>query len=37
MYACTKAAIQRIIDSPKCFEIRELDELSEEWLREKLK
>ncbi|XP_029407166.2 glia maturation factor beta isoform X1 [Bactrocera dorsalis] len=37
MYACTKSALQREVDLTRVYEIRELDELTEEWLREKLK
>ncbi|XP_055375937.1 glia maturation factor beta [Condylostylus longicornis] len=36
MYACTKTTLQREIDLTRVYEIRELDELTEEWLREKL-
>ncbi|XP_061389829.1 glia maturation factor gamma [Musca vetustissima] len=36
MYACTKSALQREIDLTRVYEIRELDELTEDWLKEKL-
>lgn len=36
MYAGTKRALQREADLTKTYEIRELDELTEEWLRENL-
>ncbi|XP_075152454.1 glia maturation factor [Haematobia irritans] len=36
MYACTKSALQREVDLTRVYEIRELDELTEEWLKEKL-
>uniref|UniRef100_A0A1L8E3I1 Putative glia maturation factor beta n=1 Tax=Nyssomyia neivai TaxID=330878 RepID=A0A1L8E3I1_9DIPT len=37
MYACTKMALQRDAALPRAFEVRELDDLTEDWLREKLK
>lgn len=37
MYACTRSALQREINLTRVYEIRELDELTEEWLKEKLK
>ncbi|KAH8352302.1 hypothetical protein KR084_003371, partial [Drosophila pseudotakahashii] len=37
MYACTKGALQREVNLTRVYEIRELDELTEEWLRAKLK
>lgn len=37
MYACTKSALQREVDLTRVYEIRELDELTEDWLRAKLK
>jgi len=37
MYACTKSALQRQVDLTRVYEIRELDELTEEWLKAKLK
>uniref|UniRef100_D3TRZ1 Putative glia maturation factor beta n=1 Tax=Glossina morsitans morsitans TaxID=37546 RepID=D3TRZ1_GLOMM len=37
MYAYTKSALQREINLTRVYEIRELDELTEEWLKEKLK
>lgn len=37
MYACTKSALQREVDLTRVYEIRELDELTEDWLKEKLK
>lgn len=37
MYACTKSALQREVDLTRVYEIRELDELTEEWLKAKLK
>ncbi|KAL5279899.1 GMFG family protein [Megaselia abdita] len=36
LYACTKNALQRETDLTRVFEIRELDDLTEDWLREKL-
>lgn len=36
MYAGTKLALQREADLTRVYEIRELDELTEEWLKEKL-
>lgn len=36
MYAGTKRALAREADLTKTYEIRELDELTEEWLRENL-
>lgn len=36
MYAGTKRALQREADLTRVYEIRELDELTEEWLKEKL-
>lgn len=36
MYAGTKRALQREADLTRVYEVRELDELTEEWLREKL-
>lgn len=37
MYAGTKKALQTVADLTRVYEIRELDELTEEWLKEKLK
>ncbi|XP_055838903.1 glia maturation factor beta [Episyrphus balteatus] len=37
MYACTKSALQREVDLTRVYEVRELDELTEDWLKEKLK
>lgn len=37
MYAGTKTALQRETDLTRVYEIRELEELTEEWLKEKLK
>lgn len=36
MYAGTKRALQREADLTRSYEIRELDELTEDWLKEKL-
>lgn len=36
MYAGSKRALQREADLTRVYEIRELDELTEDWLREKL-
>lgn len=36
LYACTKNALQRETDLTRVFEIRELDDLTEDWLKEKL-
>jgi len=36
MYAGTKMALQKEADLTRVYEIRELDELTEEWLQEKL-
>lgn len=36
MYAGTKRALAREADLTKTYEVRELDELTEEWLRENL-
>lgn len=36
MYAGTKRALQKEADLTKVYEIRELDELTEEWLKENL-
>lgn len=36
MYAGSKRALQREADLTRVYEVRELDELTEEWLREKL-
>lgn len=36
MYAGTKRALQREADLTRVYEVRELDELTEEWLKEKL-
>lgn len=36
MYAGTKLALQKEADLTRVYEVRELDELTEEWLREKL-
>lgn len=36
MYAGTKLALQKEADLTRVYEIRELDELTEEWLYEKL-
>lgn len=36
MYAGTKMALQREADLTRVYEVRELEELTEEWLREKL-
>lgn len=37
MYACTKSALQREVDLTRVYEIRELEELTDDWLRAKLK
>lgn len=37
MYACTKSALQREVNLTRVYEVRELDELTEDWLKEKLK
>uniref|UniRef100_A0A1L8E3H4 Putative glia maturation factor beta n=1 Tax=Nyssomyia neivai TaxID=330878 RepID=A0A1L8E3H4_9DIPT len=37
MYTGTKMALQREPDLKRAFEVRELDDLTEDWLREKLK
>lgn len=36
MYAGTKIALQRAADLSRAYEIRELEDLTEEWLLEKL-
>uniref|UniRef100_T1GBH6 ADF-H domain-containing protein n=1 Tax=Megaselia scalaris TaxID=36166 RepID=T1GBH6_MEGSC len=36
LYACTKNALQRETDLTRVYEIRELDDLTEDWLKEKL-
>lgn len=36
MYAGTKLALQREAELTRTYEIRELEELTEEWLKEKL-
>lgn len=36
MYAGTKRALQREADLTRVYEVRELDELTEDWLKEKL-
>lgn len=36
MYAGTKLALQKEANLTRVYEIRELDELTEEWLQEKL-
>lgn len=36
MYAGTKSSLQREVDLTRVYEIRELEELTEEWLKEKL-
>ncbi|XP_075224082.1 glia maturation factor [Lycorma delicatula] len=36
MYAGTKLALQKEADLTRIYEVRELDELTEEWLQEKL-
>lgn len=36
MYAGTKLALQKEADLTRVYEVRELDELTEEWLQEKL-
>ncbi|XP_048506881.1 glia maturation factor gamma isoform X4 [Athalia rosae] len=36
MYAGTKLALQKEADLTRVYEVRELDELTEEWLKEKL-
>lgn len=36
MYAGSKRALQREADLTRVYEVRELDELTEDWLREKL-
>jgi hypothetical protein len=36
MYAGTKMALQREADLTRVYEVRELEELTEEWLQEKL-
>lgn len=36
MYAGTKRALQKEADLTKVYEIRELDELTEDWLKENL-
>lgn len=37
MYAGTKTAIQQEVGVTKVFEVRDLDDFTEDWLREKLK
>lgn len=37
MYAGTKRAMQQEINIQKVYEVRELEELTEDWLKEKLK
>ncbi|XP_067009717.1 glia maturation factor [Anabrus simplex] len=37
MYAGTKLALQKEADLTRVYEVRELEELTEEWLQEKLK
>ncbi|XP_055695006.1 glia maturation factor beta [Lutzomyia longipalpis] len=37
MYAGTKMALQREAELTRVYEVRELDDFTEEWLREKLK
>lgn len=37
MYAGSKRALQREADLTRVYEVRELDELTEDWLREKLR
>lgn len=36
MYAGTKLALQKEADLTRVYEVRELDELTEDWLKEKL-
>ncbi|XP_026466256.1 glia maturation factor gamma-like [Ctenocephalides felis] len=36
MYAGTKLALQHEVELTRSYEVRELDELTEDWLREKL-
>lgn len=36
MYAGSKRALQREADLTRVYEVRELDELTEDWLKEKL-
>lgn len=36
MYAGTKMALQRETNLTRVYEVRELEELTEEWLKEKL-
>jgi len=36
MYAGTKLALQKEADLTRVYEVRELDELTEQWLQEKL-
>lgn len=36
MYAGTKLALQKEADLTRVYEVRELDELTDEWLKEKL-
>jgi hypothetical protein len=36
MYAGTKMALQHEADLTRVYEVRELEELTEEWLKEKL-
>lgn len=36
MYAGTKSSLQREVDLTRVYEIRELEELTEDWLKEKL-
>ena len=37
MYAGTKLALQNEADLTRVYEVRELDELTEQWLQEKLR
>lgn len=37
LYAGTKSILQREVDLTRVYEIRELEELTEEWLQDKLK
>lgn len=37
MYAGMKVALQKEVDLTRVYEIRDLEDLTEEWLREKLK
>lgn len=36
MYAGTKLALQKEVDLTRVYEVRELDEMTDEWLSEKL-